>query len=423
MECSGVDKISWKNMFNWRINKCFRNNIIKIKAPRVDKNVIKYTLDVSEDLNKFFIQKESFIEYMDIKENFDEVPDGILIIPFLCNILPVSWMCDSKIVINELDKTFYYSIQKIKEVYSKMYPNVEFKGKLIVKNIIDYEIEQNDKYLSFFSLGVDSTSTVLSNIEKNPLLTTIWGSDIPLEEKNGWNFLQNKITEFSNEFELEKLFIKSDFRKLLNAGKLTNKFGKQLNDNWWHGLQHGMSIISHAVPIAYLFQISNILIASSSSRECEYFGLGEAPCASSLSVDIEFKFCENGKVYHDGFENFRQDKLKIITNFCDEHTKKLFLHVCWETTGGINCNICEKCSRTIMGIIAINHDPNKYGFSINEDVFDNIKENINEFRNDMINVLFWLDIQNTFLENCDYWANDKNISWFLNLDLELKDMK
>lgn len=93
-----------------------------------------------------------------------------MIIPILCNVLQISWMFDSTILINELDKTFYESISRIKNKYSNLYPKCDFKGKLLVKNIIDYEIEHNEKYLSFFSLGVDSTITIINNIDKNLIL-------------------------------------------------------------------------------------------------------------------------------------------------------------------------------------------------------------------------------------------------------------
>jgi len=312
------------------------------------------------------MKKTSFIEYNNIDKDLNEVPESILIIPILCNVLPLAWMFDSTIIINELDKTFYESISRIKNNYQNLYPKCNFKkgvGELLVKKIVDNEINHkatNEKYLSFFSLGVDSTSTVINNIDKNPVLVNIRGSDIPLDDENGWNYINKKIITFSEEFGLEKLFIKSDFRELLKTGKLSNKFKNILEDNWWHGLQHGMSIISHAIPYAYLYQINNILIASTySKKESKIFGATEIPCASCPSVDNEFKFAKNGKVFHDGIENSRQDKIRIITNFFDNN-KKDFLHVCWEKTDGKNCNLCEKCSRTIMGILAEKKRPKSF---------------------------------------------------------------
>ncbi len=367
------------------------------------------------------MQKTSFIEYLNINKNLNEVPEGILLIPILCNVLPVSWMLDSTIVINEIDKTFYESIIRMKNSYSNLYPKCNFKGKLLVKKIVDYEIDHNEKYLSFFSLGVDSTSTIFNNIDKNPLLVNIRGSDIPLEEERGWNFISEKLTDFSEEFGLEKLFIKSDFRKLLNTGNLSDKFQKKLDDGWWHGIQHGMGIISHAIPYAYLYQISNILIASTYSRtESISYGGNEIPCASCPSVDNEFKFAKNGKVYHDGIYNSRQDKIRIIINFLENNNKNDYLHVCWEKTNGENCNLCEKCSRTIMGIIAEKKDPNHYGFKVNDNTFENIRENINEFSKNKITNILWMSIQEKFLEDKEYWDNNENIKWFLEINLKLE---
>lgn len=403
------------NAFNF-----YKNNFININYLKISNNTIKFSLKTSENLNDFFMQKTSFIEYLNIDRNLNEVPEGILIIPILCNVLPVSWMFDSTIVINELDKTFYESISRIKNKYSNLYPKCDFKGKLLVKNIIDYEIEHNEKYLSFFSLGVDSTSTIINNIDKNPILVNIRGSDIPLEEEIGLNYISRKLTDFSEEFRLKKLFIKSDFRRLLNTQNLSNKFQEQLDDNWWHGLQHGMSIISHAIPYAYLYQISHVLIASTySKKESEIYGVNEIPCASCPSTDNEFKFAKNGNVYHDGIENSRQDKIRTIINFLDDNDKNDYLHVCWKNTSGKNCNLCEKCSRTIMGILAEKKDPNDYGFKVNDKTFENIKENINEFSKNKITNVLWVSIQEKFLEDKNYWSNDKNIKWFLEINLKL----
>lgn len=45
---------------------------------------------------------------------------------------------------------------------------IEFRGRLIVKKIVGYDrIFMKDKYMSFFSGGVDSTFTVINNIDKN----------------------------------------------------------------------------------------------------------------------------------------------------------------------------------------------------------------------------------------------------------------
>ncbi|WP_225370388.1 hypothetical protein [Methanobrevibacter arboriphilus] len=66
-----------------------------------------YNISTTYDLDKYFLKKDSFIDYIDVKDDLSSVPEGISIIPVLCNILPVSWIMDATIFIDELDKTFF----------------------------------------------------------------------------------------------------------------------------------------------------------------------------------------------------------------------------------------------------------------------------------------------------------------------------
>ncbi len=381
-----------------------------------------YNISITDDLNKYFIKKESFIEYLNVKEDFSSIPEGISIIPILCNILPVSWVIDTTIIINELDKTFFESIKLIKKNFSVMFPEIDFKGKLIVKNIVDYVGNfSEDKYMSFFSGGVDSTFTVISNIEKKPILVSIWGSDIPVDEIAGWENFSNSINQFSKEFALEKLFIRSDFRKLLNTGNLNQEI-LNTNDNWWHGLQHGISIISHGVIYAYKKNIGNILIASShSDTDLEERGLNIIPCASSPTIDNYFKF-SNCKVKHDGFNFTRQEKIGKILDYVYKNNKNINIKVCWESIFGKNCNVCLKCSKTILGILAEKNNPNLFGFKFDENSLNEIREKIENSENydvrwDINHGFFWKHIFQRFHENPEYWKEKKNFKWIFDLDL------
>ena len=48
--------------------------------------------------------------------------------------------------------------------------------------------------------------------------------------------------------------------------------------------------------------------------------------------------------------------------YCRTNEDAISLHVCWQSQSGGNCCHCEKCYRTIAGIIAENADPNTFGF-------------------------------------------------------------
>ncbi|WP_156314661.1 hypothetical protein [Methanobrevibacter arboriphilus] len=52
-----------------------------------------------------------------MKDDLSSVPEGISIIPILSNVLPVSWIMDATIVIDELDKTFLNQLKQLKKIF------------------------------------------------------------------------------------------------------------------------------------------------------------------------------------------------------------------------------------------------------------------------------------------------------------------
>nr|WP_302578648.1 hypothetical protein [Methanobrevibacter arboriphilus] len=410
------------NFFRYYFDKALNRKIIAIDKPIFKNNGFFYNISTTHDLDKYFLKKDSFIDHINVKDDLSSVPEGISIIPILSNVLPVSWIMDATIVIDELDKTFFESIKTIKENFSLMFPKIEFKGRLIVKKIVDYDrIFMEDKYMSFFSGGVDSTFTVINNIDKKPVLTSIWGSDMPIDETEGWKNLSDIINQFSKEFDLEKVFIKSDFKELLNIKKLNGEI-IAINDNWWHGLQHGISIISHGVIYAYKNQIGNILIASShSTRDLEERGVEVIPCGSSPIIDNYFKF-SNCKVIHDGFDFTRQEKIGKILDYVNENDKNVYIKVCWESISGKNCSKCVKCCKSMLGVLAEKQDPNLFGFEFDESILDEIYEKVTNSEDygvywNINKGNYWKHIFERFQEDPEYWKEKKNLKWIFDLKL------
>lgn len=70
------------------------------------------------------------IELMENQEfDLTTVPESILIIPAICNVLPIRFF-DSTLIVNELDEVFYKSIPNIKQGYKDMYKKSYFKRKI-----------------------------------------------------------------------------------------------------------------------------------------------------------------------------------------------------------------------------------------------------------------------------------------------------
>ena len=106
-------------------------NKIFLKSVLCHKNLLAYEFDVSSDLAIFFANKKSFtVEYECDMEN---IPLSVAVIPFLSLVLPVSWLTDAELEVEEIDQDFFESIDEMKRGYATMYPDLCFKGRIKTK--------------------------------------------------------------------------------------------------------------------------------------------------------------------------------------------------------------------------------------------------------------------------------------------------
>jgi len=102
---------------------------------------------------------------------------------------------------------------------------------------------------------------------------------------------------------------------------------------------------------------SKIYIASSFTMADK----GNYTCASDPTIDNYVRFC-GCDIVHDGYECNRQDKIKSICDYAKKKKMQIPLRVCWESTEGTNCCVCEKCFRTMLAIYAEKQHPADFGF-------------------------------------------------------------
>lgn len=80
----------------------------------------------------------------------------------------------------------------------------------------------------------------------------------------------------------------------------------------------------------------------------------------------------------------------------------------------INCCKCEKCFRTIMGIIAEGESPRNYGFNISDVEIGKIKTKLKEIlQTNQKAIWHWKDIQQRSIENKKLIATNKYYKWIL----------
>ncbi len=384
---------------------------ITLAGVQKNDNVIRYEYSVSEGVSCFFTDRDFIIHY---PESIEQVPDAIAVIPFVCNALPIVWLADCELILPELDEAFYNCIPEICKGYETMFPESIFAGKITVGKVVPCDRAASGKCAMFYSGGLDSVQTLISHLDEKPTLISIWGSDIRYDNEDGWNVVHSAVTEASKKYDLPEVVIRSTFREFDNEGALHQRFSGQLKDGWWHGVKHGIGLLGHVAPYAWLHGLSTMYIASSNCPAD-----GHVRCASNPLIDNHVRFA-NCKVVHDGFEFSRQDKVRNIVLFCKERNEQITMHVCWVSQEGSNCCRCEKCYRTIAGIIAEGDDPEKYGFDKALDTVADMQCYLLRKVSDRgVLKRQWTYIQNRMKENektvrkTPYW---KYVKWMLKAD-------
>ncbi len=391
------------------------NKIILDKIVLSNQTKAEYFTTVSKDLQKFFTDQNYFLDY---SESIEEVPNAILAIPWLCDILPIIWLSDSEVEIEELDIAFYNCIDEIKKGYQERYPRLSFKGKVTVKNLVDcsYDVDPNSPHgsIACFSGGVDSIATVVRHIDERPLLLSIWGSDIPLTEVDGWENLKSQMSDFGKVMGLKNTFVASGFRANVNTGVLSRWLRDELGyakGEWWFYIQHGIAIASHMTPMAYKYKISQCYLSGDSGNSASNPILVE-PIKFGKS---EFKVTLT--------EWNRVEKTALIGEYVKANPNlkgKIILHVCWQTTTGDNCSKCIKCLRTIMTMKSLQINLEDFGFveypNIYLDFYDKIKNGV-----ERCIVYLWNEVRDAFNKHRQLWENDPDVSWILDFDFEKQE--
>lgn len=381
-----------------------------IKLISIEKinNKAVYHYDISENIKKYFNTKENF--YVEYSDSIVDVPEGVMVIPFICNILPIIWLTNSILIIDEIDEDFYNSINNFKQGYINMYPNLKFNGELKINRIVN-NLQKQTNNGTLFSGGVDAFATLIAHIKEKPTLITVWGADIHIDDTEGWQNVYQHILDTAQLFNLPFSIIKCNLKDFLNP-KTTCDLVRKSGDDYWHGFQHGIGLLGLSSPLAFKNGIGKLYIAST------YTAKDKVTCASHPTIDSQLRFCQT-EIYHDQYEYTRQEKIKHICQFVKEENTNIKLRVCWDSRGGSNCMKCEKCIRTILGLIAEGANPEKFGFPNINNQYRNISKIIRKklILNKLI-ISFWQEIQKELIKNSRNIDIPTDLKWLLTTPIE-----
>lgn len=215
------------------------------------------------------------------------------------------------------------------KVLSNWYPWLERIK--IHANISEQELPTNRGVGVFFSGGVDSFYSVLSNFSKVSHLILI---------KNGFDIRDSKPglekQAHSSLLAAAKAYGKPLITVETNIRELSNGFSP------WGPRYHGAALATVAQLLST--HLSKVFIPSS-FQEKDLKPWGTHPSLDSLwsSSDVE--------IIHDSTAVSRPEKVKRLS--ADPIAMK-YLRVCWKNYGGAyNCGYCEKCLRTKVALYAV----------------------------------------------------------------------
>ena len=334
-------------------------NRMEILPSDVEGGRIVYHYRITGPWQRFFAAGSSF----EITYPFDmaDVPEGIRIVPLLSQVMPVAWLQDAEVAAPVCDRAFFECLEEVRNGYRNMYPDLSFRGALLARKLEDNRISENreKRAMVFFSGGVDSMQTTISHAAEKPILFALWGSDVFWREDEGWNRLRPILEENAAKVDCPLVTVRTAFRDLLREGELSKTVVSTGRD-WWLGFQHGLGILGHAAPLTWHENVDRAYIAATDNQE----DAKRAPAnlASDPSIDNHVRF-GGARVIHDGFEFNRQKKVQHLTEYAASHGGAIRVHVCWETRNGMNCCRCEKCWRTMLGLVVEGADPAAYGFT------------------------------------------------------------
>ena len=380
---------------------------IAVDRPELFGNTIRFRLHVSRPLRKYFLNDVSYVQYDGI--DLKKVNNSLLAIPVLSMIAPIAWAVGADIHVAELDASYLQCLAKVKDVYRSVHTNFSFSGDISAEKVITNKFGGGRTGM-LFSGGVDSLTSYLRHRDSKPAFISIWGlPDIPPFEERFWDRMWTDIRSLADLDGITAFQVKTDMFRNINHELLTRQFGT----GWFVGVAFGLFMLGLCAPVTAVRQIKTIIIASSYTDDFK------GRYGSHPLIDNNVSWADV-KVIHDGFELSRQQKVNYL---CKAQNARYLSHlrVCWDSALKTNCGDCEKCMRTIVGLVIKGIDPNNCNFQVDRktlplirDCFRKGRIALNEGQSFM-----WRDLQKHIPDQIDedIYGSREFLAWLKGYDL------
>ena len=394
------------------------NPTIVLDDVKVVDNTIEYSFSFDEELAPYFTGNNLRVKY-DV--SVEDVPEGILSIPFVVSVIPVAWIRGANIRLSHLDKNFIMAIREIQGTYMKWYSHLPFGTELVVGKEETNTFSRGKTGL-LFSGGVDSLTTFLRNRERLPLFIMVRGVPaLAMDYDPYWMKIGRLMTEFSKKVGTKLSAIESTGVSLIQTRRLTEEAHfKGKGDTIWDALYFGLFLIATTAPLTVAKGLGTLLFAASQTKDTA------SPWGSTPITDQLLRWGDL-RVIHDSFDLSRQQKIRTVLApyFRSLDNQYVPIKVCgsgyFKRVGPtvLNCGKCEKCSRTITGLILEGIDPKLHGFDMDSFGFPKLKKRL---KADPLKrpMKLWTDLQRHAKDGLggDLYDSKEFFEWFSGYDFK-----
>jgi hypothetical protein len=340
-----------------------RRPLIRLEEMNVNGGEATFGVSLDDSLGRYFRDRTLRISY-DVA--LDGVDSGVSVIPFVTAVLPVAWAIGADVELPVLDRNFLGSIEAVRKVMKSWYPRLPFSTSIRASTVRQTSLGVANREGLLYSGGLDSTASLIRHLDSRPVLILVLGTpDLPAGQAEFQRLFLDQAKPFVQRLGLTLHVVRSGMLEVINLESLNEDFGDALQGSWWESIGHGMMLLGTCAPLTATDAIGTLRIAASRTTQFE------EPWGSNPEVDEKLAWGGTA-VIHDSHDISRQEKIdSLVAPFSKRTGISIPLRVCGSTKTKdrverqtLNCGRCEKCVRTMVGLLAGGVDPRTCGFDM-----------------------------------------------------------
>jgi hypothetical protein len=382
---------------------------IRLGRPIVaNRNRVIVPIDVSTPLKKY-VGDHFYFEY---DASIEAVPPQLCMVSAAANLIPLAWAFDAELILPLLDTDFYRCLPDVKRGLANMFSELDFAGQIHVDELVETPREPvADASVALFSGGVDSLHTALRHSEEQLTLASIWGLDVRTASTAAWNRSRQRIVNFATRNQMGTSFIKTNARETVNE-RLVSLHFKDRIAHWWL-VSIGMALLGITAPLTWLTRAARVYLPAGATN-CYPWPIGYHP-----TIDNHVRWART-TCASDGYEADRVEKLRLVS--MRSPGEDMLVCRLGGDVSGQNCSRCEKCIRTMVGLLISGVNPNQHGFRLGPRTLSDFCAAVdrNAFTFKANTTYYWLEIQRRVSRGSETRSDEWNtfLDWLQTQDFQ-----